>query len=144
MIPIFDTASGKAKSKDSETSLWVKSPVANLVRYVPSGIYFARAKVGGKLIRRSLKTDKISVAKLRLGDLMKEERGQLEARVEASKGRMTFGGASEIYQKQLEANVSLKPSAKLYRQKCIEALVRTWPGLKEKDVRKISERDCQH
>ena len=65
---------------------------------------------------------------------MKVERGQLEARVEAGKGRMTFGGALEIYQKQLEANVSLKPSAKLYRQKCIEALIRTWSGLKEKDV----------
>jgi integrase len=132
----------KGNSKDTESSQWVKSSVGNIVRYVPSGIYFARAKVGGKLIRRSLKTDKLSVAQLRLGDLMKLERGQLEARVEAGKGRMTFGGALEIYQKQLEANVSLKPSAKIYRQKCIEALVRTWPGLREKDIRKISEREC--
>jgi integrase len=132
----------KGNSKDTESSQWVKSSVGNIVRYVPSGIYFARAKVGGKLIRRSLKTDKLSVAQLRLGDLMKLERGQLEARVEAGKGRMTFGGALEIYQKQLEANVSLKQSAKIYRQKCIEALVRTWPGLREKDIRKISEREC--
>ena len=133
-----------ANSNDTEPSLWVKSSVANIVRYVPSGIYFARAKVGGKLIRCSLKTDRLSVAQLRLGDLMKEERGQLEARAEAGKGKMTFGGALEIYHKQLESNVSLKPSAKLYRQKCIEALLRTWPGLKEMDIRKISERECQH
>jgi integrase len=134
----------KANSKSEEPSLWVKSSVANLVRYVPSGIYFARVRVGGKLIRRSLKTDKLSVAQLRLGDFVKQERGQLEARVEAGKGRMTFGGALEIYQKQLEANIGLKPSAKLYRQKCIEALLRAWSGLKEKDIRKISERDCLH
>jgi hypothetical protein len=51
---------------DSDSSQWANSPVANLVRYVPSGIYFARARVGGKLIRRSLKTDVLSVAQLRL------------------------------------------------------------------------------
>ena len=36
----------------------VKTPVANLVRYKPSGIYFARF-VRGKLFRHSLKTDVI-------------------------------------------------------------------------------------
>jgi hypothetical protein len=50
-----------ANSKDEESSLWVKTSVANLVRYIPSGIYFARTKVGGKLIRRSLKTDKLAI-----------------------------------------------------------------------------------
>jgi integrase len=129
---------------DAESSLWVKSSVANLVRYASSGIYFARVRVGGKLIRRSLKTDKLSVAHLRLGDLVKQERGQLEARVEAGKGRMTFGGALEIYRQQLEVNASLKPSAKIYRQKCIEALLRSWPGLRETDIHKISERECLH
>lgn len=124
--------------------MWSKSSVANLVRYVPSGIYFARAKVGGKLIRRSLKTDKLSVAQLRLGDLLKEERTRVESVVEAGKGRMTFGAALAIYKSQVEGNASLKPSAKLYRRKCIEALVRSWPGLAERDVRKISERECQH
>ena len=37
-----------------------------LIRYVPSGTYFARLRVRGKLIRQSLKTDVLSVAKLRL------------------------------------------------------------------------------
>jgi hypothetical protein len=45
---------------------WLKTPFSNLVRYVPSGIYFARMRVRGKLIRRSLKTNKLAVAKLRL------------------------------------------------------------------------------
>jgi integrase len=133
-----------ANSEHKEPSLWVKSSVANIVRYVPSGIYFARAKVGGKLIRQSLKTDKLSVAQLRVGDLLKTERSRVEARVEAGKGRMTFGNALELYRSQLEMNASLKPSAKIYRQKCIEALLRTWPELAEKDVRKTSERECLH
>jgi integrase len=133
-----------AKAQTKNSSLWVKSPVANLVRYIPSGIYFARVRVGGKLIRRSLKTDKLSVAQLRLSDFVKSERGRTEGRTEMAKGRMTFGEVLAIYQKQVESNVGLKPSAKLYRQKCIEALMRSWPGLAEKDVRKVSERDCLH
>lgn len=133
MIPIFDAMGLNANSiHKEEPSLWVKSSVANIVRYVPSGIYFARAKVGGKLIRQSLKTDKISVAQLRLGDLLKEERSRVEARVEAGKGRMTFGNALDLYWKQVEMNASLKPSAKIYRRKCIEALIKSWPGLWKK------------
>ena len=34
--------------------------MANLVRYEPSGIYFARAKVRGKLVRKSLDTNVLS------------------------------------------------------------------------------------
>ena len=47
-------------------SNWVKTPVANLVRYKPSGIYFACLRIRGKLLRLSLQTDVISLAKLRL------------------------------------------------------------------------------
>jgi hypothetical protein len=36
-----------------EESLWQKTQFANLVRYIPSGIYFARFRVRGKLIRKS-------------------------------------------------------------------------------------------
>jgi integrase len=39
-----------------------------LVRDEPSGVYFARVRVQGKLIRRSLNTTVLAVAKLRLGD----------------------------------------------------------------------------
>jgi len=59
----------KTKNPESD-SLWTKAPVANLVRYEPSGIYFARAKVRGKLVRKSLDTNVLSVAKLRLADVL--------------------------------------------------------------------------
>ena len=59
--------------------------------------HFARVRVGGKLIRQSLQTDKISGDRLRLTDLVEEEREKLEARAEATKGRMTFGDALGIY-----------------------------------------------
>ena len=41
---------------------WQKTSYANLIRYVPSGIYYARLRVKGKLIRKSLKTDFLSAA----------------------------------------------------------------------------------
>lgn len=54
--------------------LWRKTRYANLIRYLPSGTYFARIRVHGKLLRKRLKTDVLSVAKLRLSDFEKAER----------------------------------------------------------------------
>jgi len=45
---------------------WVKTPVANLIRYKPSGVYFARVRIRGKLFRQPPKTIATSIAKLRL------------------------------------------------------------------------------
>jgi hypothetical protein len=67
--------------------LWLKTRFANLVRYVPSGIYFSRIRVRGKLIRRSLKTNKLAVARLRLAGLEKVERQGAIVN-----GNMTFAG----------------------------------------------------
>ncbi len=61
----------RVKDKISK-NLWLKTPFANLVRYVPSGIYFARIRVRSKLIRRSLKTNKLAVAKLRLWEAFRD------------------------------------------------------------------------
>ena len=42
-------------------------------------MYYARVKVGGKLVRRKLKTDVYSKALLRLGDFLKEQRQRRHA-----------------------------------------------------------------
>jgi len=49
---------------DESEARWQKTPVANLLRHRPSGNYYARIRVRGKLIWKSLETDRISVAKL--------------------------------------------------------------------------------
>jgi hypothetical protein len=46
-------------------------PTANLVRNTASGNYYARVRLKGKLIWKSLKTDRLAMAKLRLGDFLK-------------------------------------------------------------------------
>jgi len=130
---------------ESETvtdSIWQKTPYANLVRYEPSGTYFARLRVRGKLIRRSLKTTQITVAKLRLGDLEKGERQKGEHQTAVADGKMTFGDALTIYRQRLNGNAALKPRSKTYREERMAALLKSWSGLDKLDVRKISKQDC--
>src|SRR6185503_2079964 len=45
---------------------WQKAQYANLIRYKPSKTYFARIRIGGKLIRRSLSTSKMHALHPRL------------------------------------------------------------------------------
>ena len=122
---------------------WQKTQYSNLIRYVPSGTYYARLRVKGKLIRKSLKTDLISVAKLRLSDLEKAEREAAERQKETSQGKMTFGQALNTYRDQSEASHLLKPASKKYRKEMLIAISKSWPGVEAMDIRKVSEADCK-
>jgi len=99
-------------------------------------------RVKGKLIRRSLKTQALSVAKLRLGDLEKQERQIAEHATAYVGGKMTFGDALAIYRQRLQGDPSLKPRTKEHREERIRALLKTWPSLEKVDVRKITRQDC--
>jgi integrase len=131
----------KGKIADQDSG-WQKTPFANLVRYVASGKYFARLRIGGKLIRRSLKTNKLGVAKLRLADLEKVERQRIEVQGAVSSGNMRFGEALAIFRNNLKNDASLKPRSKEYRAERVAALMKSWQGLEQTEVRKISKHDC--
>jgi integrase len=137
-----DTVCVKAQNQTKPDSIWQKTPYANLLRYNPSGKYFARIRVQGKLIRRSLKTSSLSVAKLRLSDLEKSERQKNEHQKAVNDGKMSFGNALEIYKARLNGNAALKPRSKVYREERIAALIKSWPGLENLDVRKITKHEC--
>jgi integrase len=121
---------------------WQKTPVANLVRHVQSGNYYARIRLRGKLIWKSLKTDRISVAKLRLGDFHKEERQRAAAQTAVARGKMTFADALQTYRERLKGDYSLKDRSKTYREERITALLKSWPDLNQTDVAQISKTDC--
>ena len=112
-------------SQIAPDKLWQKTPVPNLVRYVPSRVLFARIRVKGKLIRRSLKTQVLSVAKLRLADLEKAERQVAEHSAGYVEGKMTFADALAIYRQRLQGDASLKPRTKAHREARISALLKT-------------------
>ena len=130
------------ESKRQTNSDWEKSPTANLNRYRPSGNYFACARIGGKLIRKSLKTSVYSVAVLKLSDELKEHRQVAELHAKAQTGKMTFGEALEIYRAELKADASIKERTRTYYEERATALIKTWPGIEVADVRKISREQC--
>jgi integrase len=132
----------KTNSLNDTELRWQKTPVANLVRHVQSGNYYARIRVRGKLIWKSLKTDRISVAKLRLGDFHKEERQRAAAQTAVARGKMTFADALQTYRERLKGDHSLKDRSKTYREERITALLKSWPDLNQTDVAQISKTDC--
>ena len=132
----------KTNSSVNTELRWQKTPVANLVRHVQSSNYYARIRVRGKLIWKSLKTDRISVAKLRLGDFHKEERQRAAAQTAVARGKMTFADALQTYRERLKGDHSLKDRSKSYREERITALLKSWPDLNETDIAQISKADC--
>ena len=130
------------KTNDTGGTIWLKSPVANLYRYAPTGTYYAKPRIKGKIKSKTLHTDKLSVAKLRLADFLREEHRKASANENVINGKMTFGDAVERFKADLEADKSLKPRSKQYRLERLGALLRTWPDLISTDLAKIKEHHC--
>jgi integrase len=115
-----------------------------LIRYTPSGVYYCRIRVRGHLIRKSLKTDVLSVAKLRLTDEEKRHRqaAQRQLAIQRGRGQMTFGEALQIYRARLQANPEIKSKTKDYYEQRILSLRKTWPTLEKTNLRDLSKQDC--
>ena len=121
---------------------WSKTKTPNLIRYNSSGVYFIRAKIGGKLHRQSLETTVYEVAKYKLAESLKDRRKVAAAGAAVRNGRMTFGEALDAYEQSVHANASLKPRAKEYRSDTINCLLRNWRGLRDRDIKKITKGEC--
>jgi integrase len=119
----------------------MKTQYANLWRYVPSGTFYARARVAGKLRVRSLDTDSLSVARLRLGDFIKAERQSSEGSQSVKTGKLSVGQAISTYETRLDGNPSLKPRTKAYHRDQLKALVKSWPGLGATPIRDLGKSD---
>jgi len=130
------------ESEAEKKAVWQTTQYANLTRYVPSRKYYARIRIRGKLIVKSLKTTKISVAKLRLSDLEKTERQNAENHLAAADGKLTFLEAVEIYRDRLKGDGSLKPRTKEYHEQRLTALAKSWPELASTELRKVNKTDC--
>jgi integrase len=131
------------RRRQATPSKWKATRTANLKLYVPSGVYFAHARINGKLIRQSLETTTFTIAQLRLGDLLREERAKAERCTPDVGGKITMGQAIELYRQEVDCDVRTKDSSKRYRHETIKALLKTWPHLEDLDARKITETQCQ-
>ena len=116
--------------------------VTNLVRAADSSVYYARAKVRGKLIWRSLETETFSVAKLRLPDTLKELRDAAPAEIKMEP-KITFGQVVELYKTSVNENARLKPRAKEFRLRSEFTFRRTWPDVFEIELRRVTPEACK-
>jgi integrase len=136
-----ETASVKSKREGhlSPDGKWRTFPkVPNLMQYVATGLYFGRVKVNGKSFRESLETNVFSTAKLLLADYVKEKIKQSKRQAVG-----TFAEARILYEAQMNGDHTIKETSKIYRRKCIVALMRSWPGLDDKRPDKITEMECR-
>src|SRR5260370_39125402 len=56
---------------------------------------------------------------------------------------MTFGEAAAIHLRDLDDNLRIKPSTRDYWRRRLLALIKSWPGLNETEVRKITQVACK-
>jgi integrase len=111
---------------------------AGLMQYVPSGVFYARAKVDGIVKRASLDCDVLTTAKDRLRAKIKElKAAQPNAVAE------TFKDARLLYETDLENDYTLAEASRNYRKARIAALLKSWPGLDGMKLEKISETRCR-
>lgn len=129
----------KQQSRLSKDGRWRSfSKVPHLLQYVSSGTYYARLKIEGKIIRRSLNTDVFTTAKLRLLDFLKNQKERPSAATAP-----TFAEARQIYEQQLDSDPSIKPQSRRYRRWCIRKLELSWPQLKDLRLDEIGSEACR-
>jgi integrase len=124
------------------TKTWERTRLQNLVRH-KSGRYYARAFASGKEVWKSLKTSHFSVAEAKLAEFLKEHRERRSNGNGEVSAKMTFGEAAAVHLRNLDDNLSIKPRTRDYWRECLAALQRSWPGLSETEIRKITQADCK-
>ena len=124
------------------TKTWERTRLQNLIRH-KSGRYYARAFAGGKEVWKSLKTSHFSKAEAKLAEFLKEHRERRSNGNGEVSAKMTFGEAAAIHLRNLDDNLSIKPRTRDYWRECLAALQKSWPGLSETEIRKITQADCK-
>jgi hypothetical protein len=109
-------------------NVWMKTGVQNLLRNAQSGRYYARFTIAGKLKWVSLKTNKKSVATLRLNDERSKQDRMRMALGNVGTGTATMGELREIWEQEQLNNSELREATRKLRRQQVCGIVRTWPN----------------
>ena len=82
------------------------------------------------------------MAEARLVEFVEDHRKRLSNSGENS-AKMTFDQAAKIHLQNLDDNPRLKPRTRDYWRQRLVALTKSWEGLNETEVRKITQSDCK-
>jgi len=131
----------KTSEKTAPVKTWEKTSQQNLVRH-KSGRYYARTFGNNKEIWKSLRTTHFSVAKARLAEFLREQREKQVATANQSSAKMTFAEALAIHLQNQTDDVTIKPGTRHYWKQIFTSLLKSWPGLDERELRRITKTDC--
>jgi integrase len=131
----------KSSKKTKPVKTWEKTSQQNLVRH-KSGRYYARTFANNKEIWKSLKTSHFSIAKAKLAEFLRDHRAKQIVAAGETAVKMTFSAALKIHQRNQADDVTIKRSTRHYWNQIFAALLKSWPGLAEREVRRITKTDC--
>lgn len=119
---------------------WRSFPkVPNLLQYCSTGLYFARTKVNGKLIRRSLRASTFEEAKLALHDFLAKEQKHRHI----TGAPVLLSEALGLYESSMANDHTLSEQSRYYRRNCIKRLLKSWPELAGMKLRSITRQQCE-
>ena len=73
---------------------------------------------------------------------LREHREKHVSSVSEASAKMTFGGALKIHQQNQADDVTIKPATRHYWNQIFVALLKSWPGLADREIRRITKTDC--
>jgi integrase len=124
------------------TKTWQKTRKPNLLRH-NSGRYYARAFAGGKEVWKALKTSHYSVAEAKLAEFLKDHRERVSNGNGEVSAKITFGEALKIHQQNQADDVTIKPTTRHYWNQIFVALLKSWPGLRDREIRRVTKTNCK-
>jgi integrase len=143
MIPSSDTVAAAATNviplpRKAVQPRLAKTRFANLRRDRFSGTYFCWAKVCGRLVRQSLQTKSLEVAKTKLDALLESSRKQFSGIPKLDVDEFRAGHLVTEFRAGVANDSRLKPRSKAFRLFCADKLVQTWPELPRMRLRQVT------
>ena len=121
---------------------WTPTKVQFLYRHL-NDRYYVRTFAGGKEKWTSLKTTLLSVARNRMKEhLDAAERQKGAGESVPAMGKLTFGEVTETYRQHLQAS-EVRPNTKAYRDAGIKLVFRSWEGIADLNVRRITSKTVE-
>jgi integrase len=128
------------KSQETDRKTWETTATANLLRH-KGGTFYFRVQVAGKRKLVSLRTKKLSVAKLRAAAEQTTAIQARESGQRAEEGIATVGDLIRIYSERFEADSDIGLAAKRSRREQVQRIKRTWPDIATTAPRRITFQD---
>ena len=124
------------------TKTWQKTRKPNLLRH-KSGRYYARAFAAAKKFGSRSRHRITASREAKLAEFLKEHRERVSNGNGEVSAKMTFGEALKIHQQNQADDVTIKPTTRHYWNQIFVALLKSWPGLADREIRRITKTDCK-